>query len=173
MIPFMCTLAIKGQYPVLIHPEYTQDTFRVHCWGWLQWLRAWQQASSWVPTGLISGQLNVMAWWPQHPLFTDMGGNIFHLQCPSIDVLCIHMYIFIFLFVFTDDWYHMHFVLCFPHFIFLEDYSISTRKEFCHSFLHPYGTPLSDFQMVYLHRPCWWILTFHISPFTGVKMWML
>ena len=26
------------------------------------------------------GGYNVMAWWRQHPLFTDMAGNIFHLQ---------------------------------------------------------------------------------------------
>ena len=44
-------------------PQLSRDSIlnplRVHSLGWLQWL---------------------VAWWPQHPLFTDMAGNIF---CPQ------------------------------------------------------------------------------------------
>ena len=38
------------------------NPLRVHCWGWLQWL---------------------MAWWLQHPLFTEMAGGF---PCPKSDV---------------------------------------------------------------------------------------
>ena len=57
---------------------------RVHHWGWLHWLMAWWWASCFYPEfpqGSLSwGGCNVMARWLQHPLFTDLAGNIVHLH---------------------------------------------------------------------------------------------
>ena len=47
IIPLMGTSALLGQYPAFSHPEFLQGVGL----GWPQWL---------------------LAWWPQHPLFTDM-----------------------------------------------------------------------------------------------------
>ena len=49
----MCTLTVCGQYPVYLHPEFPSG----HTVRRLQWL---------------------MAWWPQHPLFTET----------AVDTLC-------------------------------------------------------------------------------------
>ena len=47
-----------------------------------------------VPQGSSLGHCNVMAWWLQHPLFTDMAGNIFSLTlvthcCPGHSYLLL------------------------------------------------------------------------------------
>ena len=72
IIPLICILTIWGQYPDFLHPESTQ----VHIWGWLQWLSVCLHPE--FPQGSLSSICNVMAWWLQHPLFTDMASNIFH-----------------------------------------------------------------------------------------------
>ena len=41
------------------------------------------------PQGSPSGGCNVMTWWLQHALFTDMAGNIFHSHSDHFSV-CIH-----------------------------------------------------------------------------------
>ena len=52
IIPLICTLTIWGQYPVFHHPESPQG----------------------AQLGVAAP---LMAWWPQHPLFTDAAGGIF------------------------------------------------------------------------------------------------
>lgn len=52
-------------------------------WEWPQWLLARWRAlclSSEFPQGSPSGDFNVMAWWMQHPFFTDVAGNIFFIN---------------------------------------------------------------------------------------------
>ena len=73
------------QCPVFSHPEFPQGAL---LW-WLQWLTATRaggvQAGGRHPVSILSslrthcqGGCDVMAWWLQHPLFTDMIANIFH-----------------------------------------------------------------------------------------------
>ena len=61
---------------MLSHPESPGGMNRR---GWFQWLRAWQWAAclslSWGPSRFTIREA-VVAWWLQHPLFTDL----FHSQ---------------------------------------------------------------------------------------------
>lgn len=63
IIPMIYTLTIWGQYPIFLHPESTQ--------GPPSGRRRWLVAS-----------------WSQHPLFTEMAGNILCPQCtfPFLDL---------------------------------------------------------------------------------------
>ena len=79
IIPLICALIIQSQCPVLSHPEYPQG----------RWL-----GEAAVAEGLMMGILFVSilsslrvtvrgscsGLMMQHPLFTDMAGNIFHSQ---------------------------------------------------------------------------------------------
>ena len=68
IIPLMCTSAIWGQYPVFfsswVSSGCTAGGGCTHSGSILSSLRAYCQ-----------GSCNVVAWWLQHPLFTDMTGN--------------------------------------------------------------------------------------------------
>ena len=78
IIPSLCTSVLWDQYPVLSHPGLPQGTSLEG--GGLQWLAIWWWAS--VSTLSFLGAhpqegCNVMAWWLQHPLFTDMAVDFF------------------------------------------------------------------------------------------------
>ena len=67
IIPLVCTSGIWGQHPVLSHPEFPQGArWRASCFY------------PEFPGAHRPGGCNVMVWWLQHPLFTDMASNIFH-----------------------------------------------------------------------------------------------
>ena len=80
IIPLTCTSAIWGQYLVFSHPESPQGASlgvaaAVDC------LMVGILFLAWVPAGLtVMDNCNVMAWWLQPPLFTDMTGNIFFVD---------------------------------------------------------------------------------------------
>ena len=61
IISLLCTLTIQGHYPVFLHPTSPQGKL-------LRWLR------------------RLMAWWPQHPLFTDLAGDIL---CPDYPYIVV------------------------------------------------------------------------------------
>ena len=52
IIPLICTLSrVSTLFVLLLSP------LRVHHWGWLQWLRAWQPAAHFSPTKSPQGSL--------------------------------------------------------------------------------------------------------------------
>ena len=80
IIPFICTSAIWGQYLVFSHLVSPQDAQLGGDWsGW--------GLDGGHPASILSslrapgqGSCNMMVWWLQHPLLTDVAGNIFHSQ---------------------------------------------------------------------------------------------
>ena len=75
--------------PVFSHPEFPQDAREGGCSGWLlDGLGSWQPPFVSILSSLRAhrlGSCNVMAWWLQHPLFTEMAGNVLVLIYKALE----------------------------------------------------------------------------------------
>ena len=79
IIPLLCNIVICGRYPVFSHPESSQGAelgVNATAEGLAVGSPFGATLSSLKAHHL--GGYDVMAWWLQRPLFTDMAGSIIH-----------------------------------------------------------------------------------------------
>ena len=77
-LKLLCASALWGQCFVRSHPESLQGASLE--WGFSGWWLDGRHPGSSLNSlrAHIRGGCNVMAWWLQYPLFTDLARNIFH-----------------------------------------------------------------------------------------------
>ena len=77
-LKLLCASALWGQCFVRSHPESLQGASLE--WGFSGWWLDGRHPGSSLNSlrAHIRGGCNVMAWWLQYPLFTDLAGNIFY-----------------------------------------------------------------------------------------------